>query len=125
VRRIQKLSDNLIFVDGYLLFINDDEIKEGDYYLDESLISIQIKKNTDFVNSDCKKIFAHLPHGDCKYLQGVHLLPSYFSSKNDVIVGFEYNGIINKDIVDVRTKIGGNWKFMDWIEYKKINQNNK
>jgi hypothetical protein len=125
MKEVEKLSNKLVFVDGYFLFINDDEIKDGDYYIAKSIIGIQIKKTTDFVNSDCKKIFAHLPHGDCKYLQGVHLLPSYCKSMNDVIVGFEYNGIINKDIVDGRTKIGGDWKFMDWIEYKKINQNNK
>jgi hypothetical protein len=43
---------------------------------------------------------------------------------NDVIIGFEHNGIIDKDAINGRTKIGGDWKLMDWVEYKKINQNN-
>jgi hypothetical protein len=120
MKGIEKLSDNLVFFDGYLFLTNDDEIEEGDYYISQSLVAVKIKNTTDFVNSDCKKIFAHLPHGDCKYLQGVHLLPSCRKSKNDVVVGFEFNGIIDKDTTNGCTKLGGDWKFVDWREYKKM-----
>jgi hypothetical protein len=76
------MSHKLIHTKGYLLVVDDSEIKEGEY-----CINLQDKENNIFPFMDMKdieidynkkvikKIIAHLPLNDSPILEGVDLLP--------------------------------------------------
>jgi hypothetical protein len=78
------MTHNLIHTKGYLLVVDDSEIKEGDWcFLGEtSLFNAKIGRVNKNVISDngknglnFKKIIAHLPLNDSPILEGVDLLP--------------------------------------------------
>lgn len=69
------MKKELIKTTGYLLVVDDSEIKEGDCYLSPSGIWFYNHLNPNHVKK-CKKIIAHLPLNNSLILKGVPLLPS-------------------------------------------------
>jgi hypothetical protein len=82
--------ENIIKTDNYLLIVSDEEIKEGDWYLNvEEKNGIKnpfygklykanqsiSKVPLDYLVNNLKKIIAHLPLNNSPILEGVPLLP--------------------------------------------------
>ena len=69
------MTHPIIKTDNYTLITSDEEIKEGDWYLD-TIIGVVFKNDKMFLNGvGYKKIIAHLPLNNEPILEGVPLLP--------------------------------------------------
>jgi hypothetical protein len=75
------MKHDIIKTDNYLLIVSDDEINQGDYYIDFRSDGLKIehfKTKDDWVLvgiCGSKKIIAHLPLNGAPVLEGVDLLP--------------------------------------------------
>ena len=72
------MKHNIIKTDNYLLVVDDSEIKEGDWFVDniDNNISIEQSYKLSHIRiSKLKTIIAHLPLNNSPILEGVDLLP--------------------------------------------------
>jgi len=72
------MTHNIIKTDNYLLIVSDEEIKVGDFYVDDYLLlrkCVLDDKEYWSVRKDYKKIIAHLPLNNSPILEFVPLLP--------------------------------------------------
>jgi hypothetical protein len=88
------MTHTIVKTDNYLLVVDDSEIKEGDWVIENTINQIfeinDIKKSIGlcrskvdtYVIDSCTKIAAHLPLNGSPILEGVDLLPAY---EDDVI----------------------------------------
>lgn len=72
------MTHNIIKTENYLLIVSDEEIKVGDFYVDDYLLlrkCVLDDKEYWSVRKDYKKIIAHLPLNNSPVLEGIDLLP--------------------------------------------------
>ena len=79
------MTHKLIHTPNHLLVVDDSEIKEGDWCLDDCNVEFKViekghagllrSTGVTFVEAACKKIIAHLPLNGSPILEGVALLP--------------------------------------------------
>jgi len=79
------MTHKLIHTPDYLLVVDNSEIKEGDWCLDDCNVEFKViekghagllrSTGVTFVEAACKKIISHLPLSNSPILEGVNLLP--------------------------------------------------
>jgi hypothetical protein len=104
----------ILKVENYLLIVSDGDLKEKDYYLDDTFqIRKAIKSEKDWSNSGkngyiiCKKIIAHIPLNNAQVLEAVELLPElnnkdYFLKKSELYFPSYPDGIVTDEILALR-----------------------
>jgi hypothetical protein len=70
------MNERLIKIKDYVLIVNDEDIKEGDFQINH--LTNKVSKRTDnwlqASKENCSKIIAHLPLDGVPYLEGIKLL---------------------------------------------------
>jgi hypothetical protein len=70
------MNERLIKIKDYVLIVNDEDIKEGDFQINH--LTNKVSKRTDnwlqASKENCSKIIAHLPLDGAPYLEGIKLL---------------------------------------------------
>lgn len=96
------MTHNLIHTKGYLLVVDDSEIKEGDYLYSFSNNKVVVANKLTDLYVHSKKIIAHLPLNNSPILEGVDLLPLLpqhdVEKKAEKFIGCKYDGI--EDSID-------------------------
>ena len=106
----------LIHTDSYLLVVDDSEIKEGDwwvnnnpnsYYIDTraNIESHRFANNSNAVFSNPKKIIAHLPLNNSPILEGVDLLPPLEEHHKDQLLKAVLYSTDRKTVMDTLNNI--------------------
>ncbi len=87
------MKHELIKTDDYLLVVNDEDIKEGDFQINH--LTNKVSKRTDnwlqASKENCSKILAHLPLNGTQYLEGVDLLPPISKEEDIEKLASEYS----------------------------------
>jgi hypothetical protein len=110
------MKHEIILIENYLLIVNDDIIKENDWYYLEKVGEIssnsgaykcetRVASKLNTLASNCKKIIGHLPLNNEPILDGVSLLPLLPDIKiteNDLreaIIAFAMDCEHNEDLI--------------------------
>lgn len=101
------MTKEIIYTENYALIVDDSEIKEGDWYIDDTnIIRVAITSDSEYWNKrkNYKKIIFHLPLNGSKELEGVPLLPEMKSNK-ELPTHFEFEMYEQKFINGQKIKL--------------------